>query len=154
MVGGAWKEDSQIRGQKNAQLWWSCCSRSWAKKVGVALAFWHLHDNPCFEAFTPTFHWTHNNNEAITICDGIYNKERVSIFYLVPWCVRFLRLYTFSKGLNIPLIHPLRGVIEKNYGQWLSKRLNSRPWETIFTIMQEEGPMLFTSGVGSLARKG
>jgi hypothetical protein len=43
---------------------------------------WH----PFFDIFTivhalkalaPNFPWTHNNNEAITICDGIYNMERV-----------------------------------------------------------------------------
>ncbi len=79
---------------------------------------WH----PLFDIFTtilalrtfaPTFNWTHSNNEAITICDGICNMERVGMFYPVPWCVRFLRLYTFSKRLNIPLTHPLRGAIEK-----------------------------------------
>jgi hypothetical protein len=58
-------------------------------------------------AFALTYPWTHSNNEAIIICDGICNMERVGMFYPVPWCVRFLRLYTFSKGLNIPLIHPL-----------------------------------------------
>jgi hypothetical protein len=79
--------------------------------------------------------------------------ERVGMFYLVPWCVRFFRVYIFSKGLNIPLIHPLQGAIEKNYGQWLCKRLNNRPWQTILIIMQEEGPMLFISGLGSLYSK-
>jgi hypothetical protein len=62
---------------------------------------------PTLKAFALTFPWTHNNNEAITICDGICNMERVGMFNLVPWCARFLRLYTFSKVLNIPLIHPL-----------------------------------------------
>jgi hypothetical protein len=75
-------------------------------------------------AFAPTFPWTHNINEAITICNEIFNMERVGMFYPIPWCVRFLRLYTFLKGLNIPLIHPLRGVIEFFYRQWLSKGLN------------------------------
>ncbi len=68
------------------------------------------------KALTLTFPWTHSNNEAITICDGIYNMERVGMFYPVPWCVKFRRLYTFSKGLNIPLMYPLQGAIEKNYG--------------------------------------
>jgi hypothetical protein len=55
---------------------------------------------PSLRAFAPTFPWTRNNNEAITICDGIYNMERVVIFYPMPWCARFLRLYTFAKGLT------------------------------------------------------
>ncbi len=116
---------------------------------------WHL----LFDIFTtilalkalaPNFPWTHNNNEAITICDGIYNMERVGMFYLVPWCARFLKLYTFSKGLHIPLVHSLRGATEKKCGQWLFKGLNSRPRQTILTIMWKEGPMLFVGKVGSL----
>jgi hypothetical protein len=80
---------------------------------------WH----PFFDIFTticalralaPNFPWIYSNNEAITICDGIYNMERVGMFYPVPWCGRLFRLYTFSKGLHIPLMHPLRGAIKKN----------------------------------------
>jgi hypothetical protein len=104
-------------------------------------------------ALALTFLWTHSNKEAITICDGIYNMERVGMFYPVPWCVRFLRLYTFSKGLNILLIHPLRGAIEKNYGQWFFKRLNGRPWKTILIIMQEEGPCCLQVGWGHWQEK-
>ncbi len=70
----------------------------------------------------------HNNSEAITICDEIWNMERFGMFYPVPWCVRFLKLYTFSKEINIPLVPPLCGAIEINCGQWLFKGLNSKPW--------------------------
>jgi hypothetical protein len=52
---------------------------------------------PSLWALAPNFPCTHNNNEAITICDGICNMERVSVFYLMSWCARLLRLYTFSK---------------------------------------------------------
>jgi hypothetical protein len=76
------------------------------------------------------------------------------MFYPIPWCAKFLRLYTFSKGLHTPLMHPLWDTIEKNYGQWDSKGLNNRPWQTIITIMREERPMLFVCGVGPLAREG
>jgi hypothetical protein len=65
------------------------------------------------KALAPNFPWTHNNNETITICDGIYNMERVGMFYPIPWCARFLKLYTFSKGLHIPLVHSLGGATEK-----------------------------------------
>jgi len=51
---------------------------------------------PTLRAFVSTFPWTHSNNEVLTICEGIYNMERVGMFYLAPWCARFLRLYTFS----------------------------------------------------------
>jgi len=50
---------------------------------------------PSLQALVPTFFWTHNNNEAITICDGISNMERVGVFYPMLWCARFFRLYTF-----------------------------------------------------------
>jgi len=45
----------------------------------------------------PTFPWTHNNHEAMTIGDRIYNMERVGVFYLVWWCVR-LGFTHFQKG--------------------------------------------------------
>jgi hypothetical protein len=80
--------------------------------------------------------------------------ERVGMFYLVSWCARFLRLYTFSRRINIPLVHPLHGVIERNDKQWLSKRFNNRQWQTILAMMQEKGPMLFVGGVGSLSGEG
>jgi hypothetical protein len=80
--------------------------------------------------------------------------ERVGMFYLVSWCTRSFKLYTFSRRINIPLVHPLHGFIERNYKQWLSKRFNSRQWQTILTMMQKEGPVLFTDGVGSLNGKG
>jgi hypothetical protein len=63
------------------------------------------------------------------------------------WCARFLRLYTSSRGINIPLLHPLHGTTKRNNKQWFSKGLNSKQWQTIFTMMQEKGPMLFASGV-------
>jgi hypothetical protein len=62
---------------------------------------------PTLRALASNFSWTHSNNEAITICDGIYNMERVGMFYPIPWCARFLKLYTFSKRLQIPLAHSL-----------------------------------------------
>jgi hypothetical protein len=57
-----------------------------------------LHNNSIITCPCPTFPWTHNNNEAITICDGIYNMERVGILYPMPWCARFLRVTHFQKG--------------------------------------------------------
>jgi hypothetical protein len=72
-----------------------------APKVEQKKWGWH----PLFDIFTtipslwalaPTFPLTHNNNEAITRRDIIYNMERVGMFYQVSWCARFLRLYTFS----------------------------------------------------------
>ncbi len=78
------------------------------------------------QALAPTFLWTHNNNEAITICDEICNMERVGMFSPMPWCARFLRLYTFSRGF--PLVHPLHGSIKMNCKQWFSKGLNSKQW--------------------------
>jgi hypothetical protein len=30
---------------------------------------------PALKALAPNCPWTHNNNEATTICDGIYNME-------------------------------------------------------------------------------
>jgi len=65
------------------------------------------------------------------------------MFYLVPWCARFLRLYIFLKRINIPLVHPLCDITKKNYKQW----------ETILTMMREEGPMLFVGGVMPLSRE-
>jgi len=53
---------------------------------------------PSLQALAPTFLWTHNNNEAITICDGICNMERVGMFSPMPWCARFFRHYRFSRG--------------------------------------------------------
>ncbi len=76
---------------------------------------------PSLCALAPTFLWTHNNNEAITICDGFCKVERVGIFYPVSWCARFFRLYTFSKRINILLVHPLHGHIEMNCKRWFSK---------------------------------
>jgi hypothetical protein len=69
---------------------------------------------PSLKALAPTFPWTHNNNEAITICDRICNMERVGIFYPLLWFARFLRLNTLSKGKNILLVHLLHGGIEMN----------------------------------------
>jgi hypothetical protein len=69
-----------------------------------------------------------NNNEAITICDGICNMESVGMFYPIPWCAKLFKLYTFSKGINIPLVPPLCGAIERNCGQWVFKGLKNKPW--------------------------
>ncbi len=137
-------------GQQNVGLWWNCCFGSWVKKMGLAPIVWHLHNNSLFVGPCPPFPWTHNNNEVITICDRIRNMEMVGMFYLVLWYVRFLKLHTFSRGTNIPLVHPLHGTIKRTYKLWLFKRLNNWQWQTIYTMMQEEGPMLFASGVGSL----
>ncbi len=155
MVGGAWKDDFYVHGQQNERLWWNCC------ELEVEWRKWGWH--PLFDIFTtipslwvlaPTFPWTHNNNEAITICDRIYNMERVGMFYPMPWCVRFLKFYTFSRGINIPLVHPLHGDIGRNCKPWFSKRFNNRQCQTILAMMQEEGPMLFVGGVGSLIEMG
>jgi len=89
------------------------------KKMGLAPTFSHLHNNSIIMGPCPTFPWTHNNNEVITICDGIYNMERVGIFYPMLWRARFLRVYTFSKGTNILLLHPLHGGTKMNCKQWL-----------------------------------
>jgi hypothetical protein len=80
---------------------------------------------PSLHVLAPTFIWTHKNNEAMIICDGICNMERVGIFYPVLWCASFLRLYTFSKGINIPLVHPLHGGTEMNYKRWIFKGFNN-----------------------------
>jgi hypothetical protein len=61
--------------------------------------------------------------------------ERVGMFYLVPWSIRFLKLYTFSKRLHVPLVHPLQGATKNIYGQWFFKRLNNNPWQTILRIL-------------------
>jgi hypothetical protein len=61
--------------------------------------------------------------------------------------------YTLFKRDKHSFGPPMCGAIERNYGQWLFKRLNSRSWQIIFTMMQKEEPM-FASGVGSLAGKG
>jgi hypothetical protein len=71
----------------------------------------------------------------MTIGDKIYNMESVGMFYLASWCVKCLRLYKFSRGINIPLVHPLHGATERNCKQWFSTRFNSRQWERIFAIM-------------------
>jgi hypothetical protein len=68
---------------------------------------WH----PLFDIFTTILAL-----KAITICDGICNMEWIGMFYLVPWCAKFMRLYIFSKGLHIPLVHRLRNATKKNYG--------------------------------------
>jgi hypothetical protein len=54
--------------------------------------------------------------------------ERVGMFYPVPWYARFLKLYTFSTGINILLVPPLCGATKKNCGKWFFKRLNNKPW--------------------------
>jgi hypothetical protein len=48
----------------------------------------------------------------------------------------------------------MHGDIERNCKQWISKRLNSRQWQTIFALLQKKGPMLFTGGMGSLSGEG
>jgi hypothetical protein len=66
--------------------------------------------------------------------------KKVGMFYLVPWCARFLRLYTFLKRINIPLVQPLCDATKQNYKQW----------QEIITMMREDGPVLFVGGVMSL----
>jgi hypothetical protein len=124
------------------------------RKWGWHLLFDIFTTIPYLQALAPTFPWTHNNNEAITICDKICNMEMVGMFYLVSWYERFLKLHTFSRGTNIPLIHPLHGTTKRTYKLWLSKGFNNWQWHTVHTMMQEEGPMLFASGVGSLKGEG
>ncbi len=49
------------------------------------------------------FLWTHNNNEAITICDRICNMEMVGMFYLVSWYARFLKTsHIFKRDKHSP----------------------------------------------------
>ncbi len=82
--------------------WWEKCEKRISKHVDnktrnfdgvvvpkVGLRKWGLH--PLFDIFTtipslwalvPTFPLTHNNSEAITICDKICNMERIGVFYL------------------------------------------------------------------------
>jgi hypothetical protein len=67
---------------------------------------------------------------------------------------KVFRLYTFSRGINIPLVHPSHGVTKRNYKQWLSKGFNNKQWQTILAIMQKEGAMLFAGGAGSLNGQG
>ncbi len=92
------------------------------------------------QAIPPTFLWTHNNNEAITICDGICNMERVGIFYPMLWCARFLRLYTFSKWINIPLVHSLHGGTEMNCKQWFSKSSTANNGRQFWPSCKRRGP--------------
>jgi hypothetical protein len=51
--------------------------------MGLAPLFHIFTTIPFLWAFAPTFPWTHNNNEAMTIGDKIYNMERVGMFYRV-----------------------------------------------------------------------
>jgi hypothetical protein len=143
--------ESKLFEQDNKKLeaqWWGECEKRISKHVDnkmrdfdaivapkVERRKWGWHPLfhifttiPSLWAFAPIFPWTHNNNEAMTIGDRIYNMERVGMFYLVLWCARFLKFYTLSRRINIPLIHPLHGSTKKNYKQWLSTRLNSKQW--------------------------
>jgi hypothetical protein len=62
--------------------------------------------------------------------------------------------YTLLKRDKHSFGPPMRGTTERNYGQWVFKKMNSKPWQIILPMMQEEGPMLFASKVGSLIGKG
>jgi hypothetical protein len=76
------------------------------------------------------------------------------MFDPMPWSTRFLKLYLFSRGLQSTLVHPLRGATQSNKSRWFSKRSHSKQWLVIFQMIDEEGPLLFTKGVGSLALEG
>jgi hypothetical protein len=60
--------------------------------------------------------------------------------------------YTLFKRDKHSFGPSMHGAIERNCGQWLFKRLNSRSWQIIFTMMQKEEPM-FASGDGVISKK-
>ncbi len=66
--------------------------------MGLVPTLSHLHYNSIITSPCPTFPWTHNNNEAITICDGIYNMEKVGIYTQCHGVQGFLGFTHFQKG--------------------------------------------------------
>jgi len=53
---------------------------------------------PSLQALDPTFLWTHNNNEAITICEEFVTWKGLVCSPQMPWWTRFFRFYRFSRG--------------------------------------------------------
>jgi len=51
-------------------------------------------------------------------------------------------------------VHPLHGATQSNTSKWFSKGSHSRQWLAIIRMNEEEGPLLLTKGVGSLAIEG
>jgi len=51
-------------------------------------------------------------------------------------------------------VHPQHGAYQSNTSRWFSKRLHSTQWLVIFQMIEEEGPLLFARGVGSLVIEG
>ncbi len=66
----------------------------------------------------------------------------------------FLNYTYFQKGLQNTLVHPLCRTTENNTSRWFSKRSHSRQWLAILQMIEEEGPLLFAKGVGSLVIEG
>jgi hypothetical protein len=141
MVGGTYEKDYIMYvGNKMQNFDGIVAPKVERRKWGWHLFFHIFTTIPSLRALAPTFPWTHNNNEAITICDGICNMERVGIFYLMPWCARFLRLYTFSKGIMILLIHLLHGGTEMNCKQWFFKGLNNKQCKQSWPLCKRKAP--------------
>jgi hypothetical protein len=76
------------------------------------------------------------------------------MFDPMPWFARFLKLYLLSRRLQSTLVHPLCGATQSNTSRWFSKGSHNRQWLAIFQMIEEEGPLLFAKGVGSLATYG
>ncbi len=84
----------------------------------------------------------------------MYDMNMLQMFDHVPWSTRFLKLYLFSRGLQNPVVHPLCEATQSDTSIWFSKRSNSKQWLDILRMIEEEGPLLFVGGVGSLAMEG
>jgi hypothetical protein len=80
--------------------------------------------------------------------------KSLQMFDPMPWFARFLKLYLFSRGLQSTLVHPLHGATQSNTLRWFSKGSHSKQWLVILRMIDEEGPLLFVNGVGSLAIEG
>ncbi len=117
--------------------------------------FYHVFTSiHAFQHLTPTFPWAHNQEEATSLYDDVVcNMKRLQMFDPMPWCTRFLKLYLFSRGLQSTLVHSLSEATQSNKSRWFSKGSHSRQWLAIFWMIEEEGRLLFTKGVGSLASK-
>jgi hypothetical protein len=111
------KHNGGRNGKRGLQNMWKTKCRIFYGVVApeVEQRKWGWH--PFFDIFLHT----HNNNEATIVCDKVCNMKKVSMFYPISWCARFLKLYTFLKKINIPLVHPLCGTTKRNYKQWIFK---------------------------------
>ncbi len=131
-----------------------------ATKVEETKSNWHpfYHLFISFHALqhlAPTFPWAHNQEEATSLYDDVVcNMKRLHMFGPMPWFIRLLKLYLFSKGLQSTLVHPLRKATQSNTLKWFSKGSHSRQWLVILQMIKEEGPLLFAKGVGINGYKG